>query len=286
MKNFIKIISCLLLISSLTACGLNEEIVESEKPVLESIETETNSINIPEIVTDEQKEKDLDVINQMLPLMDSIMLCMFENNYEFNTEDVGFIWNVMAYYVGNHLINSEKITFSEDNSSAIVSKEDVYGYMKGYIINDIHDFEEREDIFLITENQDSYSFGLGDRGLSKSEIISFSKNIDNSFDVDIKLIGLDDNSEICTASFHLENIDDETRYFPMVITNAIIQNPQPSIQIGTIVEINEENVILEINGEKKMFFFNENSKQQVKTKTVGNSIDIMIDKDIIINILN
>ena len=72
----------------------------------------------------------------------------------------------------------------------------------------------------------------------------------------------------------------------MVITNAIIQNPQPSIQIGTIVEINEENVILEINGEKKMFFFNENSKQQVKTKTVGNSIDIMIDEDIIINILN
>lgn len=294
-KKLISIFICSFLIMFMVGCGTNKkiesniEIIEDifDNETVESEEKENQkSEKVIYDVSEGDMEKDLQSINQMMPLIDSIMLCMFENNYEFDTTNSNFVWSVMVYYVGNYLSVSSETVFSEDYTSVILSKTDTSEYMKGYILNSIPKFNENGENSLITENENYYIFALGDRGLSKSKLVGFSKNTDDSFDVDIQLITLDDESEICTATFHMETINDKSKYFPLVIVNATIQKPQPTIQSGTIIEMNEENILLEVNGETKTYFLNENASNQIKTKDIGRSIDVMIDSNTIINILN
>lgn len=302
-KKWLSIFLCSVMILGVAGCETKKD-VEKEEQNLENVEVnqETNNTTentIPQLKTDKDgnvigelnadpnetiMEADLKNIDKMMPLMDSMLLCMTEGNYEFDTTNSDFVWNTMLYYIGNYLTDSEDITISEDYTTAIISEENVNKYMRGYILNDIPKFEKTENTPLITKNESSYSFGLGDRGLSELKMVSFSRNTDNSLDVDVKLVGIDDNSDISIGSFHLEPSNNEV--FPMIIVNASVQRPQPKIQSGTIVEIQDEAIILEINGEEETYSLNENSANQVQTKAVGSNIDVMIDKDAIINILN
>ncbi len=288
-KKIMSIFLCSCLVLSITGCGINKiesEIKQKEEQVENVKNEKTETEEVSGEISEEEKEEDLQIVNDMLPLMDSVMLCILENNYDFDTTNSSFVWNVMEYYVANFLVDSENVTMSEDYSSAIVSKEDVSEYMRGYVLNSVPEFQPGEETPLITENENSYSFGLGDRGLSKSEIIGFSKNRDDSLDVDIRLMSLDDNTEICTATFRIEPINDESKYFPMVIVDVNLQMPQPVIQSGIIVEINDENIVLQVDGEKETYSMNENASNQIKTKAVGGGIDVMVEDDMIINILN
>ena len=50
---------------------------------------------------------------------------------------------------------------------------------------------------------DTYFFGLGDRGLSQTEILSFEYTDMDTVKVSARLFGLDDDLTICTADFTL-----------------------------------------------------------------------------------
>ena len=274
-KKFMSFFLCSCLAISIVGCGAKKEV----KPNLEQVETTPANEVIEDIdtenseensVSEDLMEEDLQVVNEMLPLMDSMLMCMYEGNYEFDTTNSDFVWNTMLYYYG----------------SAIISKENINKYMKGYVLDTVPEFVKTNNTPLITENEDSFTFGLGDRGLSELKLVGFSRNQDDSLDVEVQLIGIDDGSEICTGKFRIEGINDETEIFPMVIVGASVEMPQPVIQSGVITEIEEEAITLKINEEERNYFLDETSAEQVKTKAVGNSVDVMIDKDVITNILN
>lgn len=290
-KKFMSLFLCSYLAILIVGCGTKKEVRPNMEPVettpanevVEEIDTENIEENS---VSEDLMEEDLQVVNEMLPLMDSMLMCMYEGNYEFDTTNSDFVWNTMLYYIGNYLMDSDEVTISDDYGSAIISKGNINKYIKGYVLDVVPKFVKTDNTPLITENKDSFTFGLGDRGLSELKLVGFSRNQDDSLDVEVQLVGMDDGSEICTGKFRIEGINDETEIFPMVIVDASVEMPQPVIQSGVITEIEEETITLRINEEERNYFLDETSAEQAKTKAVGNSVDVMIDKDVIINILN
>ena len=64
-----------------------------------------------------------------------------------------------------------------------------------------------KDLIENYSDEDIYYFGLGDRGLSQTEILSYEDVDNNTLKITARLFGQDDNSTICKGAFVFKRND-------------------------------------------------------------------------------
>lgn len=221
MKKNLLIIHCLLLICMfLFGCGVSNEqinvpetnIETSAEDVLESIpETEYSS----EIAANDTIKKqaipftDLpdDIKGTIIP-MDSLMLYHIETGKEYDKTDSYMFWKVLHYELGNFGINYNR---AEMTDYELAVEPMVIGEFATSFIYDYNESlpipSELNDSVRYDDSEKMYYFGLGDRGLSQTEILSYEYIDNNTLKATARLFAVDDKATICTGEFLLKRND-------------------------------------------------------------------------------
>ncbi len=197
----------------LYGCGKKEEIVQPTTDSIitsETVASEMNQSDSEEEVTGIMKEDPGAVMSlennleNMLMPMDALMMCMVENNYEYNVSDPTVFWASLYYMLGNYGTKRDLVTVG--NSDMTVPRQVVQEYATALFA----DYEELPEIpenlkaaIHYEEDSDSYIVSLGDRGMSQSKVVDYADNGDGTYTVVARLCGTDDDSTICEWNFTL-----------------------------------------------------------------------------------
>lgn len=217
MKKYLFIIFALILLFSMTGVGCGPSTEKTKNDVMiqeESIhENETEDIpqNETESNTGSLEEKPIsfndlpdDIKGCIIPL-DSLMLYHVETGKEYEPTDAYMFWRTLHYALGNFGINYNRAEMT-DYELAVESM--VIGEFATSFIPDYKDSlpipEELTDSVRYDSTENMYYFGLGDRGLSQTEILSYEHVDNNTLRMTARLYGLDDNSTICKGDFVLK----------------------------------------------------------------------------------
>ncbi len=193
--------------------SVTPEVEEAAEPeVQEAIEEATG------VVMDEKKESALWV-------MDSLLMCMYENDYAYEPTNPEFFWSALVYTIGNYGYLRE--------GSGMVESDGVEGVAKVYervvqeyataLFEDYDDLPEiPSDMTMVYVNPDDseqYCFLMGDRGISASRITEWRENGDGSYQAEIEFYALDDDSVIAVGKYtlvdnpYLDGITDPIFYY-------------------------------------------------------------------------
>lgn len=256
--------------------------IENQQETLNENNQNKKEINNLDEPSKEELEKDKENINIILPLLDTTTMCMKENNYEFNTKSKEFIWNELFYFVSNYNQNYDEMKI-EDNYCK-VNETILTKIVKSFGLSELPKYTK--ELSFINKNNNTYEFMLGDRGNSKLELVSFSKNKDNTFDVEVNLILSDDNSIICKGFYHLKPI--ENAFFPFEIIDGRIEESMGNILSGQIKKWKDEHTIqILVKNELQDFQVTDDKIVKIlKDKSIGDYIDFTIKNEIIVSVLN
>lgn len=194
-KNYIKTVSVLML-SAVMMMGFSScsKSTASEPAKNEKV-NETNedqSVEVPEN------------LQSMFEPADALLMCMVESNSSYNPTDPEFFWNAIYDFAG---LYGSKHSLSKTTDTALVMPRQTVQEFAIALFSDYDDLlelpESCSDRIKYDAETDTYSFGLGDRGASKSEITCFTDNGDGSYSIDVALIGLDDNKIISSGKFKI-----------------------------------------------------------------------------------
>lgn len=174
-------------------------------PQEEATSTETSSVTIVEIPVEELSKEH----QNMLAIMDSLNMCMVENQCDYAPEDPDFLWKALFYTIGNYpdLRDNEGnglITIDNSTGTMIVNYKLVQEYATG-ITESYSDLPALPEGSYVTQSEDTeyYHFPMGDRGLSYGKIASWTENGDGTHTVETQLIGADDESLIAAFEYVL-----------------------------------------------------------------------------------
>lgn len=177
----------------------NEAINETESSEVPS-EVE-NIVSNPDGIDFEELPDDMKGL--IIPI-DSLLLYHIENGGEYLPEDSEMFWMVMHYAIVNfgefynraELVESElaadSMVIGEFASALIADLEEIPSIPESLSYNIRYDSEE-----------DLYFFGVGDRGLSQTEILSYEYIDNNTLKISARLFAMDDDSTILTGDFVL-----------------------------------------------------------------------------------
>ncbi len=233
------ILSTLLILTLFTGCGSQEEQATPEFTVTtekipttagsdENTESVENTPNIEEVPSSEETSDTQELAEtptaastqipveelskeqqNMLAVMDSLNMCMVENQCDYTPEDPDFLWKALFYTIGNYpdLRDNEEsglITIDNSTGTIIVNYKLVQEYATG-ITESYSDLPALpEDAFVFqSEDSEYYHFPMGDRGLSYGKIASWTVNEDGTHTVETQLIGADDESLIAAFEYVL-----------------------------------------------------------------------------------
>ena len=174
-------------------------------PQEEATSTETSSVTIVEIPVEELSKEQ----QNMLAIMDSLNMCMVENQCDYTPEDPDFLWKALFYTIGNYpdLRDNEEsglITIDNSTGTMIVNYKLVQEYATG-ITESYSDLPALPEESYVSQGEDTeyYHFPMGDRGLSYGKIASWTENGDGTHTVETQLIGADDESLIAAFEYVL-----------------------------------------------------------------------------------
>lgn len=132
-----------------------------------SANTETEEPPQQQELTAEQKDE----ISHMTAPIDSVIRCMLENNMEYDPSDPEFFWTSLSYFAGAYGQNHVDAKLTDD--SITLPKKAVQEHAIA-LFADYDDLlplpEELSDRVTYDESTDSYTFSLGDIGLSTTEL--------------------------------------------------------------------------------------------------------------------
>ena len=145
-----------------------------------------------------------DDIKGMLIPIDSILLYNVESGKEYTPEDAEVFWSAMHYAFGNF---GEFYNRAERmGSKLVVESMDAAEFATAFV----EDFEELPAVpdslseRVCYENEGGiYLFGVGDRGLSATELLSYEYVGSNTLKITARLFAVDDDSTICEGDFTL-----------------------------------------------------------------------------------
>lgn len=133
-----------------------------------------------------------------IPIMDSLIMCMEENNMTYEPTDPLFFWTAMSYEIGiyGHLRDADAMA-DNGNGMATVPVEMVEEYADMLFQDYGELLEIPADMTMVQHSADgeSYDFGLGDRGTNTTKIISWTDNGDGTNTVVAGLYEMDENGE-------------------------------------------------------------------------------------------
>lgn len=213
MKKNVFMIVMLTLGCMLYGCGKKEEIVQPTTDSIitsETVASEMNQSDSEEELTENMTEDPGAVMSlennleNMLMPMDALMMCIEENDYEYNVSDPTVFWASLYYTLGNYGTKRDLVTVG--NSEMTVPRQVAQEYATAL-------FADYEDLPEIPENlraaihydesSDAYIVSLGDRGMSQSKIVDYSDNGDGTYTVVARLCATNDDSTICEWNFTL-----------------------------------------------------------------------------------
>ncbi len=196
----------------LLGCDSTSEIIEN-KDVIQKSEIENISTAEADTIPLEKQQNisfnDLpdDIKGCIIP-MDSLMLYHVETGKEYDRADAYMFWRTLHYAFGNFGLNYNRaeITDYELEVESMVIGEFATSFIPDYD-NPPPIPEELSDSVRYDDSSNTYYFGLGDRGLSQTEILSYEYVDNNTLKISARLFGLDDDSTICKGDFILTRND-------------------------------------------------------------------------------
>lgn len=161
-------------------------------------------------------EQTLVKIEKMTAPMDSLLMCMKENNVNYEPLNPEFFWKALHYTIGNY---GYKHPLAQVNEGEIIlPKQTVQEFATGLFAqyDDLLGLPEQFTNVQYDEGLNAYHFMLGDRGLSAFEMTDKIQNEDGSFDIKARLYDVTNEETICEGNFHLvKNIYADSIVEPM-----------------------------------------------------------------------
>lgn len=196
----------MVMLSGLTACAGKSE--QQAEAAVEEQQAEA-------IIDTAQKD-----LENMLPLTDAVMRCLLEQSYTYTPEDPQVFWR-MIYYATPEF--SDQAVIDGDAMELPVSAVEriaaaLYSGYQG--LPDISAVQD--DRIGYNAEKDTYSFGLGDRGLSDYEMMNFVTNEDGSVTMKVRLFDVTDDTTICEGTFVLQKNNGDDEHYKYAISSAEI----------------------------------------------------------------
>ena len=145
----------------------------------------------------------------MLAVMDSLNMCMVENDYSFDAADPQFFWSALFYTIGNYH------DLRDNEGDGMITCDYESGYMKVFyrLVQEYASgiFEEYEDLpeipegcpVTLDEDTEYYDFMMGDRGMSYGKIVSWTEYEDGTNLVETQLLDPSDETIIADYQYVL-----------------------------------------------------------------------------------
>ena len=212
MKNGKKIVTVFLIGILIFTFGCGNENKDSESIILtneatvDTIEVETENSNNKAVLDAEGiafEELPDDIKGLIIPI-DSLLLYHAETGAEYAPENPEMFWMVMHYAIGNfgEFYNRAEVVGSEFAVESMDAAEFATSFVEGFegfpLIPDSLSYRVRYG-----SEEDVYYFGVGDRGLSQTEILLYEYIDNNTLKISARLFASDDDSTICQGEFML-----------------------------------------------------------------------------------
>lgn len=134
--------------------------------------------------------------NMLMP-MDSLMMCLTENEYKYDPSDAVVFWSGIYYAIGNYGEKRDSVTVEEGVMT--VTEQVVEEFAHG-LYADFHSLPPIPEQLLVLIDYSAeignYTLALGERGISAAEIIKYEEGRQGTYLVTARLFGLDDNTTI------------------------------------------------------------------------------------------
>ena len=215
-KKFITSILLIFILITAIGCTPKNQTSEISSPetVIESVvsieeettvaETSTESFLSEEITVSDFNELPDDIKGTIIP-MDSLLLYHTETGNTYDAGDSYMLWRTLQYAFGNFGLNYNR---AELKDYALSCEPMVVGEFTTAILDgDYTDYpipEKLSDDIKYDSETDTYLFGVGDRGLSQTEILTYHYLEDHTLKVTARLYAQDDDSTICSGTFYFK----------------------------------------------------------------------------------
>lgn len=144
-----------------------------------------------------------------LYVMDSLLMCMMENDSTYEPQNPEFFWSALFYEIGNYGYLREGTSTIESDGVEGVAKV-YYRTAQEYasaLFADYSDLLPLPDgmtsVQMNPQDNEQYLFQMGDRGISAARITAWTDNGDGTYQATAELYGTDDNSVLATGEFTL-----------------------------------------------------------------------------------
>ncbi len=197
-------------ILSLLGCNSSSETMDVTLNVEESTSTYENepiATIEQEVSVSDFNELPDDIKGTIIPI-DSLLLYHAETGKEYDANDSYMLWRTLQYAFGNFGVNYNRAELKE--YSLTVEPMTIGEFTTAILDGDYKNYpipEELNDQAWYDSNDNSYYFGVGDRGLSQTEILTYQYLDNHNLKVTARLYGLDDNSTICSGTFYFKRND-------------------------------------------------------------------------------
>ena len=228
MKKYLSIICGIVLLFSMSimGCGSSSKKTGNDVVTQESTcenEMVDNSVNETEESLVNETSTDMENSEMQQPIsfddlpddikgciipMDSLMLYHVETGKEYDSKDPHMFWRTLHYALGNFGMNynrAEMVDYELAVESMVIGE-----FATSFIVEYNDPFqipEELADSIRYNNEEDIYYFGLGDRGLSQTEILSYEYVDNDTLKITARLFGQDDNATICKGDFVFKRND-------------------------------------------------------------------------------
>lgn len=205
---------------SITGCTFNNELPTGNDSTFndeittttvsepeDTIPEETEVFSSQEITVSEFDELPDDIKGTLIPI-DSLLLYHVETGNEYDSNDSYMLWRTMQYAFGNF---GENYNRAEQKDYHLTVEPMTIGEFTTAILDgDYNNYpipEELSGYIWYDSNEDMYYFGMGDRGLSQTEVLTYQYLENHTLKVTARLYGLDDNTTICSGTFYFKRND-------------------------------------------------------------------------------
>lgn len=206
----------LLLCLGLIGCGSSNP-QPSGSPTQTAVATDAANANAPAVSFTEED------VRAMLPMMDSVMLCLTEGAAESHTfSDASYVWSLLYYLCVNHPSVSSHIAVDDQAGTLSISAEDLLSLASACFENPSSLPAVPSDFSGIRfdSKTNQYTMTLSDRGSSKSDIRSIQFTEDHTAVATVDLIDMNSGDYLQTFTFVLAaNPQAEKSGYPLTISH-------------------------------------------------------------------
>ena len=223
--------------------------------------------------------------------IDSLMLCMLENNKTYDAVDPEFFWSALYYFLGNYGEENDLVTVTEDGKLKVpkkVAQEYAIALFANY--DDLLPLPDTlSDSIIYDKDLDAYLLTKGDRGLSET-ILSNYQETESNYTVTAKLVSTTEDNEVlgeCTVTMQKNAFADgivDPKYFYSVADMTIVDGfAPPTLSASAVYNGLADNHTVEVtmeDGTVQAFqFYDDAVLEKLHTLEEGDAFSFVYSRD-------